>query len=265
MLASGRHRADDPTADGAAARTVRVRSGTGARAPALHTAHPLIAQVWRDGPRQVRLAALLKVITVHPFEDGRTVGRLLAQSTTPDFVDAHLVLCAVRIGHDILTGGPDDIAPLLALFGPTAPTVHTWPETANDPRRKPRFSCGQIEDERQRLTDLAQDHRSHVASDTADTAHRHRADVLALCGRSGLEPVGAIRIDEDLGTERPQGRREWHDLDHGRVAIEDPLRRDGDRGVRETGLAAYRKAKIELDNITRAQHRARPIRRHGAG
>ena len=99
-----------------------VRSGT-----ALHTTHPVIAQVWRDGPRQARLAAFLKVITVHPLDDGRTVGRLLARSTTSDVVDAHLVICAVRIGHDILTGDPDDIAPLTALFGPTAPAVHTWP------------------------------------------------------------------------------------------------------------------------------------------
>lgn len=102
--------------------TAAVRSDT-----ALHTTHPVIAQVWRDGQRQARLAAFLKVITVHPFDDGRTVGRLLAQSTTSDVVDAHLVICAVRIGHDILTGDPDDIAPLTALFGPTAPTVHTWP------------------------------------------------------------------------------------------------------------------------------------------
>lgn len=99
-----------------------VHSGT-----ALHTTHPVIGQVWRDGQRQARLAAFLKVITVHPFDEGRTVGRLLAQSTTSDVVDAHLVICAVRIGHDILTGDPDDIAPLTALFGPTAPTVHTWP------------------------------------------------------------------------------------------------------------------------------------------
>jgi hypothetical protein len=66
-------------------------------------------------------------ITVHPFDDGRIVGRLLARSTTSDVIDAHLVVCAVRIGHDILTGDPGDIAALTALFGPAAPTVHTWP------------------------------------------------------------------------------------------------------------------------------------------
>ena len=99
-----------------------VRSGT-----ALHTTHPVVAQVWRDGPRQARLAAFLKAITVHAFDDGRPVGRLLAQSNASDVVDAHLVICAVRLGHDILTGDPHDITTLTAMFGPSAPVVHTWP------------------------------------------------------------------------------------------------------------------------------------------
>ena len=98
------------------------RSGT-----ALHTTHPVVAQVWRDGRRQARLAAFLKAIIVHPFDDGRPVGRLLAQAGTSDVVDAHLVMCAVRLDHGILTGDPDDIATMAAIFGPTAPAVHTWP------------------------------------------------------------------------------------------------------------------------------------------
>jgi hypothetical protein len=98
------------------------RSGT-----ALHTTHPIVAQVWRDGPRQARLAAFLKAITVHPLDDGRPVGRLLAQAKTSDVVDAHLVICALRLGHDILTGDPADITVLTAIFGPAAPVVHTWP------------------------------------------------------------------------------------------------------------------------------------------
>ncbi|MBS1837025.1 MAG: hypothetical protein JST64_04950 [Actinobacteria bacterium] len=99
-----------------------VRTGTD-----LHTTHPVVAQVWRDGSRQARLAAFLKVVRVHPLDDGPSVGLLLARSRTADVVDAHLVTCAVRVGHDILTGDPDDIAPLAASFGPAAPTVHTWP------------------------------------------------------------------------------------------------------------------------------------------
>lgn len=98
------------------------RSGT-----VLHTTHPIVAQVWRDRPRQARLAAFLKAITVHPFDDGRPVGRLLAQARTADVVDAHLVICAVRLGHDILTADPDDITTLATPLGSSAPVIHAWP------------------------------------------------------------------------------------------------------------------------------------------
>ncbi len=93
----------------------------------LHTTHPVVAQAWRNGSRQARLSAFLKTITIHPFDDGRPVGLLLAQTKTSDVVDAHLVITAVRLGHDILTGDPDDLATLTAVFGPAAPTVHAWP------------------------------------------------------------------------------------------------------------------------------------------
>jgi hypothetical protein len=101
--------------------TASARAGT-----ALHTTHPVVAQVWR-GPRQARLSAFLHTITIHPFDDGRAVGRLLAQTKTSDVVDAHLVICAVRLGRDILTGDPDDVTALAAVVGPAAPTVHAWP------------------------------------------------------------------------------------------------------------------------------------------
>lgn len=94
---------------------------------ALHTTHPVVAQVWRNGSRQARLSAFLKTITIHPFDDGRPIGQLLAQAKTADVVDAHLVIIALRLGHDILTGDTDDIMALTALLGPAAPTVHDWP------------------------------------------------------------------------------------------------------------------------------------------
>ncbi len=93
----------------------------------LHTTHPVVAQVWRNGSRQARLSAFLKTITIHPLDDGRPVGRLLAQTKTPDVVDAHLVILALRLGHDILTGDPHDLSKLTAVLGPAAPTVHAWP------------------------------------------------------------------------------------------------------------------------------------------
>lgn len=94
---------------------------------ALHTTHPVVAQAWRNGSRQAQLSSFLKVVTIHPFDDGRPVGQLLAQTKTSDVVDAHLVITAVRLGHDILSGDPEDIDTLTAVLGPAAPTVHTWP------------------------------------------------------------------------------------------------------------------------------------------
>lgn len=98
------------------------RSGTG-----LHTTHAVVAQVWRNGARQARLSAFLKTTVIHSLDDGRPVGRVLAQTKTSDIVDVHLVICAVRLGHDILTGDPDDLLALASVFGPAAPTVHAWP------------------------------------------------------------------------------------------------------------------------------------------
>ena len=94
---------------------------------ALQTTHPVVAQAWRAGSRQARLAAFLKTIVIHPLDDGRPVGQLLAQTKTSDVVDAHVVITAVRLGHDILTGDPDDLTTLSAVLGPAAPTVHSWP------------------------------------------------------------------------------------------------------------------------------------------
>ncbi len=102
--------------------TAATRSGT-----ALHTTHPVVAQVWRTGSRQARLSAFLKTITIHPLDDGRPVGQLLAQTGTSDVIDAHLVITALRLGHDILTGDPDDLTTLTAVLGPASPTVHAWP------------------------------------------------------------------------------------------------------------------------------------------
>ncbi len=59
---------------------------------ALHTTQPVVAQVWRGGSRQARLAASLKTISIHPLDDGRPIGQLLAQSKASDAVDAHVVI-----------------------------------------------------------------------------------------------------------------------------------------------------------------------------
>jgi len=102
--------------------TAAVSSGT-----SLHTTEPVVAQVWRNGARQARLAAFLKTVTIHPLADGRAVGKLLAHAGTTDVVDAHLVVMAVRLGSDILTADPGDLTALSEVLGPASPRVHAWP------------------------------------------------------------------------------------------------------------------------------------------
>lgn len=102
--------------------TAAQRAGT-----PLHTTHPVLAQVWRDGARQARLASFTKTVAVHPLDDGPAIGKLLSLSGTADVVDAHLVLLALRLGDDLLTGDPDDLEALAAPLGPAAPTIHHWP------------------------------------------------------------------------------------------------------------------------------------------
>ena len=93
----------------------------------LHTTHPVVAQVWRGGARQARLAAFVQTLTVHSFGDGISVGWLLALSGTSDVVDAHLIVLALRLRDDILTGDTDDLVTISAPLGPSAPTIHRWP------------------------------------------------------------------------------------------------------------------------------------------
>ncbi|MCY4371829.1 MAG: hypothetical protein OXF41_20965 [bacterium] len=93
----------------------------------LHTTHPVVAQVWRGGARQARLAAFVKTLTVHPFDDGMAVGRLLALTSTSDVVDAHLVLVALRLSEEVLTGDPDDLGYLASVLGSAASTIRRWP------------------------------------------------------------------------------------------------------------------------------------------
>ena len=95
---------------------------------ALHTTHPVVAQGWRNGARQARLARLLSsAVTTHALDNGVAVGLILEASGTNDVVAAHLVITALRLGHDVLTGDVSDIGHLAKVVGPTAPTVHAWP------------------------------------------------------------------------------------------------------------------------------------------
>lgn len=97
------------------------------RGETLHTTEPVVAQVWRDPRQQARLAAALKGLRVHPFEDGRTIGRLLARSMTSDPIDAHLVWLGTKLREPVLTGDRNDLVRVGLPLGPAAPEILSWP------------------------------------------------------------------------------------------------------------------------------------------
>lgn len=79
------------------------------------TAAPVIAQAWRGGGRQTRLARLLPMMDVRTTGVGeaRAAGELLVASGTADVVDALLALVAVP-GDQLFTSDPGDLRMLVA-------------------------------------------------------------------------------------------------------------------------------------------------------
>lgn len=73
----------------------------------------VLAQVWRGGRGQARLARFLRLPEVELVgltgPEARLVGQMLAASGTSDVVDAWVVLCARRRHHAIVTSDPDDL------------------------------------------------------------------------------------------------------------------------------------------------------------
>ena len=96
---------------------------------ALRTSAPVVAQVWRDGSQQARLAKFLGTVEVHDFTfaDAPVVGGLLRRSQTSDVVDAHIVALALRLHDSILTADDSDFSALTSHLVPNAPQVHLWP------------------------------------------------------------------------------------------------------------------------------------------
>ncbi|MEQ8718438.1 MAG: hypothetical protein RIE08_12580 [Acidimicrobiales bacterium] len=91
-----------------------------------HTSHPVLAQVWRSGDRQARLAAVSRGFVAHPLDDGRAVGHLLGLTGSADVVDAHLVLLGAQLDEPILTSDPEDLRRLAEALGPAAPRIEAW-------------------------------------------------------------------------------------------------------------------------------------------
>ena len=91
---------------------------------ALRTGKPVrananvIAQVWRNGARQARLAKALRKITVEPVtaEDGYQAGELMGATRTKDVVDATVALLA-KAGDCVYTSDLGDLRRLCESTG----------------------------------------------------------------------------------------------------------------------------------------------------
>jgi hypothetical protein len=72
-----------------------------------------LSQAIRNPARQARLSRLIRQTDTDlvPLDgaDATAVGLLLATTGTSDIVDAHVVICAQRTGHVIVTSDPGDI------------------------------------------------------------------------------------------------------------------------------------------------------------
>ncbi|CAN5558447.1 hypothetical protein BH24CHL9_BH24CHL9_13310 [soil metagenome] len=90
----------------------------------LRTNGGVVAQAWRDGARQARLARLLRATDRREIGEsvGRSAGGLLGRSGSSDVVDATVVLLA-DAGDRIVTSDPSDIARLADAAGSSATIV----------------------------------------------------------------------------------------------------------------------------------------------
>ena len=80
----------------------------------LHVPTGVVAQVWRGGARQARLARFLRLADVRfvPLDlvTARAIGELCGLTGGTDLVDGHVALHARRFGLPVVTSDPDDIA-----------------------------------------------------------------------------------------------------------------------------------------------------------
>jgi len=72
-----------------------------------------LAQAIRNPARQVRLSRLIRQagtdLTALDGPDATAIGLLLAKTATADIVDAHVAICARRMGQVVVTSDPGDI------------------------------------------------------------------------------------------------------------------------------------------------------------
>lgn len=81
-----------------------------------------LAQAWRGGARQARLAGFLGTRrdgpVLHPLDGivARAAGELCGRTGSADVIDASVVLCARSHGHHVVTSDPGDLAGLDATL-----------------------------------------------------------------------------------------------------------------------------------------------------
>ena len=82
-------------------------------------AAPTIAEVWRDGSRQARLARLLNVCRIIDCDRqlARSGGEIMARANSRETLDAIVVAAAVIVGGAVLTDDLSDLRPLGAAAG----------------------------------------------------------------------------------------------------------------------------------------------------
>jgi predicted nucleic acid-binding protein len=72
-----------------------------------------VAQAWRGGPRQARIAALLgdERTQIVPLDDptARAVGLLCGRSGHPDVIDVSVAVCARQHNMHVVTSDPADL------------------------------------------------------------------------------------------------------------------------------------------------------------
>ena len=86
----------------------------------LHVPAGVVAQVWRDGGRQVRLARLIgsSSLEVAPLDraEAQATGALCGLTGTADIVDSSVVLLARRLRATVVTSDPQDMRRLDATL-----------------------------------------------------------------------------------------------------------------------------------------------------
>jgi hypothetical protein len=77
---------------------------------------PVVAQGWRGGTRQARLAKLLKGCHIESLDDtqARAVGTIAARAQTTDIVDTTVVEGALRRGDLVISSDPGDLRSIAA-------------------------------------------------------------------------------------------------------------------------------------------------------